>query len=72
MNIKGYDFLDKDCPKRFCYKPGEYQHRGATGGGSSRNTGHTSKCCMERAYRGCPDPLPELRQSSDSYYGRAE
>ena len=26
----------------------------------SRNTGAESHCCMNRAYRGCPDTLPEF------------
>ena len=57
MKINGYECLDEKCPKRWCWSPGEYQHRGATSGGS-RNTGGYTKTCMERAYRGCPQPLP--------------
>ena len=53
-----YDFLDADCIGRRCFWPGEYQHRGATMSGS-RNTGAYSACCMNRAYHGCPHPLPE-------------
>ena len=52
--------------KRTQFKPGRrpeearnYQHRGACGSGGSRNTGMTTRCCLERAYRGCPDPVPE-------------
>ena len=58
MKIKGYECLDKQCPKRWCWSPGEYQHRGATSSGS-QSTGAKTKTCMERAYRGCPQPLPE-------------
>jgi hypothetical protein len=57
VTIDGIECLDKQCDKRWCWQPGLYQHRGATGAGS-RNTGDYSKTCMERAYRGCPTPLP--------------
>jgi hypothetical protein len=59
MKIDGYDALDSACKKRWCWSPGNYQHRGACGSGGSRNTGMTTRCCLERAYRGCPDPVPE-------------
>lgn len=59
MKIEGYDALDGACKKRWCWSPGNYQHRGACGSGGSRNTGMVTRCCLERAYRGCPDPLPE-------------
>ena len=59
MKIDGYDALDSACKKRWCWIPGNYQHRGACGSGGSRNTGMTTRCCLERAYRGCPDPVPE-------------
>jgi len=39
-----------------CFQPGEYQHRGAIGGGS-KNSG-TSLVCMRNAYHGCPGDLP--------------
>jgi len=55
----GIDALDSACKKRWCWSPGNYQHRGACGSGGSRNTGMTTRCCLERAYRGCPDPVPE-------------
>lgn len=58
MNVKGYDCLDGKCPKRWCWSPGRYQHRGATMSGS-RNTGHYSNQCLHRAYHGCPQPIPE-------------
>jgi len=54
-----FDFLDADCIGRRCFAPGSYQHRGATASGS-RNTGDYSNCCMNRAYHGCPYPLPEF------------
>ena len=59
MKIDGYDALDSACKKRWCWRPGNYQHRGACGSGGSRNIGMTTRCCLERAYRGCPDPAPE-------------
>ena len=59
MKIDGYDALSSACNKRWCWRPGNYQHRGACGSGGSRNTGMTTRCCLERAYRGCPDPVPE-------------
>lgn len=58
-----YDFLNAACIEAECWTPGEYQSRGATGPGGSRNTGHSTKCCARRAYHGCPDVityLPEL------------
>lgn len=64
MRVQGFDALDEDCPKRWCWAPGRYQHRGATGSGGSRNTGMASKCCLTCAYRGCPSPLPKLGEPS--------
>ena len=60
MKINGYDCCDKNCPQRKCWSPGLYQHRGACGAAGSRNTGAVTKCCMTRAYRGCPEPLPSV------------
>lgn len=54
-----YDFLSLDCLGRRCFAPGNYEHRGATLSGS-RNTGRYSACCMNRAYHGCPHPLPDV------------
>jgi hypothetical protein len=59
MDIKGFSCLDKKCDKRWCWVPGNFQHRGATCGGGSRNTGDHTKCCMHRAYHGCPTPIPD-------------
>ena len=64
MKVEGYECLDGQCPKRWCWSPGSYQHRGATGSGGSRNTGSVSRQCLERAYRGCPDPLPAPGQAA--------
>jgi hypothetical protein len=50
-----FDFLDARCIEASCWAPGEYQHRGATSSGS-RSTGSASRCCLSRAYRGCPRP----------------
>lgn len=46
--------VDNRCLGCSCFQPGHYQHRGATGGGSSRNTGQVTPTCMQNAYRGCP------------------
>lgn len=54
-----YSFLDRDCLGRRCFAPGMYQHRSPLSCGGSRNTGSPdSPCCLNRAYRGCPQPLP--------------
>ena len=58
MLVKGVDALDKHCPKRWCWAPGAYRHRGATNSGS-RSTGASTKCCLNRANHGCPNPLPD-------------
>jgi len=73
MKVKGFDCRDMDCPRRFCWSPGKYEHRGATGAGS-RNTGSYSNECLGRAYRGCPHPIPDFEQTGDQYYAarRAE
>lgn len=49
-----YSFLDVSCIGRTCWHPGNFQHRGATSGGS-RSTGNSSFQCLNRAYRGCPE-----------------
>jgi len=58
ININGYSCMDKDCPKRWCWSPGTYHHRGSTMIGS-RNTGASSKTCLHNANHGCPNPLPK-------------
>jgi hypothetical protein len=68
FTIKGYKCIDKDCNKRWCWSPGEYQHRGATGGGSSRNTGHYTNGCLHNMHRGCPDPVPKPNQTWEEYH----
>ena len=56
-----YSFLDRFCIGRVCWSPGMYQHRSPLSGGGSRNTGSPdSPCCLNRAYRGCPTPLPAV------------
>lgn len=59
-----YDFVDEKCIGRKCFAPGEFQHRAGAGMGmGSRATGHYSKCCMNRAYHGCPEgPVGERRE----------
>jgi len=54
-----YRVLDKNCLGRDCFAPGQFQHRGAMMGGGSRNTGGYSYCCLNNAYHGCPDPIPD-------------
>lgn len=54
-----FDFLSRDCLGRNCFAPGTYQHRRATASGSQA-TGQYSDCCMNRAYHGCPCPLPNV------------
>ena len=52
-----FDFHDARCIEAECWAPGMYQHRGA-GGAGSRNTGSPdSPCCLNRAYRGCPNDV---------------
>lgn len=55
-----YDVADIQCLGRSCLNLGSFQHRGAIGGGASRNTGACSLCCMTRAYYGCPDDMDDL------------
>lgn len=51
-----YDFIDARCIGRQCWAAGMFQHRSPLSGGGSRNTGSPdSPCCLNRAYRGCPD-----------------
>lgn len=66
MKIKGFDCRDAQCPKRWCWAPGRFEHRGATLSGS-RNTGTFSSECLNRAYRGCPQPIPEPKQTLEQY-----
>jgi len=57
-----YNFLDKTCLGRSCWAAGMYQHRSPMSCGGSRNTGSPdSPCCLSRAYRGCPIPLPDFQ-----------
>jgi hypothetical protein len=51
-----YSFIDAKCIGRPCWSPGMYQHRSPLSGGGSRNTGSPdTPCCLNRAYRGCPE-----------------
>ncbi len=54
-----YGVRSNECKGLVCFRPGLFRHRGATAGGS-RATGGSSHECLERAYRGCPDPIPEV------------
>ena len=65
-----YEFHDERCIGRFCWAPGSFQHRGASGAGMGTHaTGHYSDCCMTRAYRGCPEGPEGEKQEQDSTYG---
>lgn len=59
-----YNFSDKDCIGRTCWAPGMFQHRSPLSGGGSRNTGSSdTPCCLNRAYRGCPEgPVGEKKE----------
>lgn len=56
-----YDFRAPECIGLKCWAPGMFQHRSPMSCGGSRNTGSPdTACCMNRAYRGCPHPLPSF------------
>lgn len=65
MKHKGHEVRDYECRKRTCLTLGEYQHRGAVGAAGSRSAGRTSKCCLTRAYRGCPSDTCEAPPKED-------
>ena len=71
MKVKGHDAKDKDCPKRWCWAPGSYQVRGATSSGSTF-TGRYFKCCLHRAYHGCPYPDPLIGETNQEWRKRKE
>lgn len=51
-----YSFVNAKCIGRPCWAPGMYQHRSPLSCGGSRNTGSAdTACCLNRAYRGCPE-----------------
>src|SRR5271166_3795424 len=51
-----YSFADSECLGRECFAAGMFQHRSPLSCGGSRNTGSPdTPCCLNRAYRGCPD-----------------
>ena len=62
-----YNFLDDRCIGRRCWAPGAFQHRAPLAGGGSMNTSSSATpCCMNRAYRGCPEgPDGERFQAED-------
>lgn len=63
-----YSFSDAKCLGRKCWAPGMFQHRSPLAGGGSMNTSSPdSPCCMNRAYRGCPEgPEGERREIEDT------
>lgn len=62
-----YSFSDRECIGRECWAAGMFQHRSPMSGGGSRNTGSPdTPCCLNRAYRGCPDgPVGREEQVCD-------
>ena len=56
-----FPVINKDCLGCTCFAPGDYQIRGATGGGSSKASG-VAKKCLTNAYRGCPDTEEEYKE----------
>lgn len=45
---------DHDCPKRGCFAPGYFQHRGCMSGGGSKSSGYNEYLsCLNRDYHGC-------------------
>ena len=64
-----YSFSDRDCIGRTCWAPGMFQHRSPMSCGGSRNTGSPdSPCCLNRAYRGCPDGPVGRREEFDEEF----
>lgn len=62
-----YSFSDARCIGRFCWAAGMFQHRSPLSGGGSRNTGSPdSPCCLNRAYRGCPEGPEGARDEFDA------
>jgi hypothetical protein len=57
--VRRYDARDRTCPCHPCWAPGLYAHMAAAGVHGLRSTDHVTRECLTRAYRGCPDPLPE-------------
>lgn len=54
------------CIGRKCFAPGMFQHRSPLSGGGSRNTGSPdTPCCMNNAYRGCPEGPDGERKEFD-------
>ncbi len=67
----GYNFLNDRCIGRECWAAGMYQHRSPLSCGGSRNTGSPdSPCCLNRAYRGCPDGPDGERKEFDTDLGQ--
>jgi hypothetical protein len=62
-----YNFVDELCIGRRCWAAGMYQHRSPMAGGGSMNTSSPdTPCCLNRAYRGCPDgPMGERTEDRD-------
>lgn len=46
--------LDSQCPKRDCFAPGYFQHRGCLASGGSKSSGYNDYLsCLNRDYHGC-------------------
>lgn len=51
-----YHVIASSCLGCTCFQPGTYHHRGASGAGMGTHaTGQVSLCCLQNAYRGCPN-----------------
>ena len=63
-----YSFLEAHCIGRKCWHADLFQHRSPLAGGGSMNTSSPpTPCCMNRAYRGCPQgPEGELHNEDGS------
>lgn len=62
-----YNFVDDLCIGRRCWAPGNFQHRSPMAGGGSMSTSSPdTPCCLNRAYRGCPEgPVGERMEERD-------
>jgi len=63
-----YYFIDQRCIGRKCWHADLFQHRAPLAGGGSMNTSSPpTPCCMNRAYRGCPEgPEGEVENEDGS------
>lgn len=69
MEVNGYSCVDKDCPKRWCWQPGEYLHQ-APFWDTYKGIDERCKTCLYKIYYECPDPLPLKGESREDYFRR--